>query len=88
MNTNNTVKTLNNLKKQKKLTLKQLAEKSGLSLGTVNKIMSGALLDIKADKLQKLCTALGVSPKDVLAGIEPETARPEAADDFFPTGST
>jgi len=83
MNTNNTVKTLNELKKQKKMTLKQLSEKSGLSLGTINKIMSGALLDIKADKLQKLCAALGVSPKEVLSGDTAETAQGKAYDNFL-----
>lgn len=83
MNTQNTVKLLNTLKKQRKMTLKQLSEKSGLSQGTVNKIMSGALLDIKSDKLQKLCTALDVSPKDVLSGGEPETTRNASAENFL-----
>lgn len=83
MNTNITVKTLNELKKQKKMTLKQLSEKSGLSLGTVNKIMSGALLDIKADKLQKLCAALDVLPNDVLASAESENARTKPENDFL-----
>ena len=66
MNIEGIVERLNAAKKQKGLTLKQLAEKSGLSLGTVNKIMSGALLDIKADKLNKLALALEVSTEYLL----------------------
>ena len=72
MNIEKTVLKLNQLKKERKLTLKQLAEKSGLSLGTVNKIMSGALLGIKADKLQKLANALDVS-SNVFLEETPET---------------
>lgn len=65
------VERLNAAKKKQSLTLKQLAEKSGISLGTVNKIMSGALLDIKTDKLNKLAAALGVST-NYLLGLENE----------------
>ncbi|MCM1290274.1 MAG: NAD(+) synthase [Corallococcus sp.] len=83
MNNEKLVKKLNALKKQQRLTLAQLANKSGLTLGTVNKIMSGALLDIKADKLQKLCTALGVLPKDVLGDAEPDNARTTAETNFL-----
>lgn len=61
MNTVEIVKRLNAAKKNQSMTLKQLSEKSGISLGTVNKIMSGALLDIKTDKLNKLARALNVS---------------------------
>lgn len=56
----NVVERLNIAKKQKGITLKQLAEASGLSLGTVNKIMSGELKKIKADKLSNLARALDV----------------------------
>lgn len=52
---------LNEAKKNKGWTLKQLAEQSGLSQGTVNKIMSGELQKIKNDKLAKLAEALEVS---------------------------
>lgn len=55
------VERLNIAKKQRGYTLKQLAEISGLSNGTVNKIMSGELQKIKSDKLEKLATALGVT---------------------------
>lgn len=57
---------LNEAKKAKKMTLKQLAEKSGLSQGTVNKIMSGELKSIKPDKLAKLARALDVAEEYLL----------------------
>lgn len=62
------VQRLNEEKKRKGLTLKQLAETSGLTLGTVIKIMSGDLQKIKPDKLQKLAKALDVSEKYLLEG--------------------
>ncbi len=61
MTTEQIVEKLNVLKKQKGWTLAQLAEKSGLTLGTINKIMSGGLQKIKEDKLEKLAKTLGVS---------------------------
>ena len=60
------VERLNIAKKQRGLTLQKLAEKSQLTVGTVNKIMSGALLDIKMDKLQKLAKALDVTTEYLL----------------------
>ena len=61
MTTQQIVEKLNQLKKQKGWTLSQLAEISGLTLGTINKIMSGSLQKIKQDKLEKLANAFGVS---------------------------
>ena len=55
------VQNLNAAKKRKGYTLKQLAEASGLTLGTVNKIMSGELKKINPEKLSKLAAALDVS---------------------------
>lgn len=55
------VNKLNLAKKQQNLTLKELADKSGISLGTINKIMSGALQKIKPEKLERLANALNVS---------------------------
>ena len=62
------VKRLNEEKKRKGYTLKQLAEKADLTLGTVNKIMSGELQKIKSDKLAKLAMALDVSTEYLLHG--------------------
>lgn len=61
------VKRLNAAKKQQKMTLKILSEKSGVTLGTVNKIMSGELKKIKPGNLSKLAAALNVS-EDYLLG--------------------
>ena len=55
------IERLNKAKKQRGYTLKDLAEKSGITLGTVNKIMSGELQRIKPDKLEKLAAALNVT---------------------------
>lgn len=82
MNVKNIVEKLNTAKKQKGITLKQLADKSGLSLGTVNKIMSGALLDIKTDKLNKLAGALDIST-EYLLGNAPETLEPQKNGNFY-----
>ena len=62
------VKRLNEAKKRKGYTLKQLSEQSGLTLGTVNKIMSGELQKIKPDKLAKLAAALDVTTDYLLNG--------------------
>ena len=70
------VKRLNEAKKRKGYTLKQLAEKSGLTLGTVNKIMSGELQKIKPDKLSKLAVALDVTTEYLLDG---DSAQPTAS---------
>ena len=61
------IKKLNSAKKAKGYTLKQLSAASGLTLGTVNKIMSGELQKIKPDKLSKLAEALDVTEEYLLA---------------------
>lgn len=61
MTTQQIVEKLNQLKKQKGWTLSQLSQISGITLGTINKIMSGSLQKIKPDKLEKLAKAFGVS---------------------------
>ena len=67
------VKRLNEAKKRKGYTLKQLSEASGVTLGTVNKIMSGELQKIKSDKLEKLANALNVSVDYLLNGDDAAT---------------
>ena len=62
------VKRLNEAKKRKGYTLKQLSERSGITLGTVNKIMSGELKSIKPDKLAKLAAALDVTVSYLQSG--------------------
>ena len=64
------VKRLNDAKKQKGYTLKELSQASGLTLGTINKIMCGQLQKIKPDKLDKLAKALDVSVEYLTAQTE------------------
>ena len=77
------VQNLNTAKKRKGYTLKQLAEASGLTLGTVNKIMSGELKKINPEKLAKLAAALDVSV-EYLNGYDSEqnnaTTQPSVSD--------
>ncbi len=51
------IKLLKAIKKQRKITNKELAEKSGVALGTVNKILSGNT-DLKVQTYNKLKSAL------------------------------
>lgn len=78
----NTVRRLNEAKKQRGYTLTQLAEQSGLTLGTVNKIMCGQLQKINPDKLSNLADALGVSVEYLLGREEPN-ANGEARSDNY-----
>ncbi len=63
---------LNQAKRRKGMTLSQLAQSSGLSAGTVNKIMSGELKSIKPEKLEKLARALDVSVEWLMQPVEIE----------------
>ncbi len=57
----NTLNAIKSVKSDKKLTNAQLSEISGVPLGTVNKILSGATKSIKTETLNKLYTALSIS---------------------------
>ncbi len=74
MDTNLIVRKLNTLKKQQSLTLKDLSVKSGISLGTLNKLMSGATLKIKKENICKLADAFGVTEEFLLQEEEIATA--------------
>ena len=50
---------INKLKKEKGLTNAQLAEKSGVTLSTIDKITSGVNKNPKLDTLQAICRVLG-----------------------------
>ena len=54
------------LKKEKGLTNESLSERSGISLGTLNKLLSGATDDAKLSTLLALRRALGVSMDEML----------------------
>ena len=62
------VQRLNDVKKRRGYTLRTLSEKSGITLGTINKIMSGELQRIKPDKLSKLAEALNVTTDYLVNG--------------------
>lgn len=62
----NSIENLKAIKKQKGITLKEISEKSGVSLGTVNKLFSGGIKSIKTETLQKIAAALGVGVSSVL----------------------
>ena len=79
---NKTVERLNDAKIQKGLTLKQLAELSGLTLGTVIKIMNGEVQKIKDDKLNKLASALDVTSDYLKNGVT-EIREENMANDYY-----
>ena len=55
-----TIEFLKNARKERGITLKELSQKSGVSLGTVNKLFSGGIASVKTSTAEKLATALGV----------------------------
>ena len=61
---------IKSLRKERGYTLKELAEKSGVPAGTVNKLFSGGIKSIKAETLIKLANALGADYSEILNGCE------------------
>lgn len=56
------------------LTLQELADKIGVSASTVHKWETGYIENVRADKIQKLAKALGVTGADIMGWvIEPDT---------------
>ena len=76
---------LDHIKKRKKamgLTNDMLAERSGISQGTLNKLLSGTTADPKLSTLMPLCEALGCTIDEILgaekqshASLPPELAK-------------
>ena len=54
------------IKKEKNLTNEALAERSGISLGTINKLFAGASADPKFSTLCALSDTLGVSIDEMM----------------------
>ncbi len=78
---------LKQIKAERGLTNEALAEKSGVSLGTVNKLFAGSIGSIKLGTLLSLAGALDVTLEEVVSG-EPPCAtrpadRPKSEDDSF-----
>ena len=63
---NETIQLLKQARKKQGITLKQLSEKSGVSLGTVNKLFSGGIASVKVSTAKKLADAMGIS----IGGVE------------------
>ena len=74
----NWLDSIKKIKKEKNLTNEALSELSGISLGTLNKLLSGATEDPKLSTLMSLKDAFGVSFDKLLgsdgSGIDAETA--------------
>ena len=62
----NWLENIKRIKKQKNLTNESLSELSGISLGTLNKLLSGATEDPKLSTLLALKKALGVTMDELL----------------------
>ena len=52
------IELINNIRKAKKMTILELAEKSGVPVGTLNKIISGSTQDPKFETLKALANIL------------------------------
>ncbi len=63
----NTIEILMKARKEREMTLKELSEKSGVSLGTVNKLFSGGIASVKVSTANKLAVALGLNPEDLIS---------------------
>ena len=69
---------LKRIKAEKGFTNESLAEKSGVSLGTVNKLFSGGIGSIKLDTLFSLAVALGTDLGEVISDAPKEVLREES----------
>ena len=74
----NWLENVKNIKKKKGLTNESLSAQSEISLGTLNKLLSGATADPKLSTLIALASGLGCSVDEMLTGVAPqETLSPE-----------
>ena len=48
------------------MTTEELSEKSGVPLGTLNKILAGQTIDPKFETLKAICKALDLTAKDIV----------------------
>lgn len=74
--------TLNHMKKNSGLTLKQIADKSGVPIGTVNKLFAGQTADPKLDTMRAIVHCLGYSLDDLMPVGEPkQKSAPSVSDE-------
>lgn len=74
------IELLKSLKKMQKLTNEELAQKSGVPLGTLNKILSGATKSPQHNTVKAIAEALKVNSYD-MEGVETEILREAVAYD-------
>lgn len=77
---------INAIKKEKGLTNAQIAQMSGVTLSTLDKITSGANTNPKLDTLQAICTVLGCTLNDFVDA--PSVAEPAPSNKKAPLCSS
>ena len=72
-----TIAELKKIAKQKKMTYREISEKSGIPLGTLNNIFSSQTRNPRLDTIQKIERALGIgwTEEEYAAGIVPTVVR-------------
>ena len=63
---NDDIKRFRMMKKQSGMTTKELSARSGIPVGTLNKILASSTKSIKTETLTKLCEAMGMRLSDVV----------------------
>lgn len=71
---------INTIKKEKGLTNAQIAQMSGITLSTLDKITSGVNTNPKLDTLQAICTVLGCTLNDFVDVPSVKKESPSAAE--------
>ncbi|MGN1095849.1 MAG: helix-turn-helix domain-containing protein [Eubacteriales bacterium] len=71
------------IKKEKNLTNEALAEISGISVGTLNKLLAGASADPKFSTVLSLSSALGVSLDEITGKARPSFSESPEKREFF-----
>lgn len=83
---NDDVKRFRMLKQQSGMTTKELSQRSGIPVGTLNKILASSTKSIKTETLAKLCDAMGMRLSDVVAEKQ-ERKREEKSLGFVRVGA-
>lgn len=63
------------------MTMKELADKVGVSEGTISRWESGDIANMKRDKIVALANALGISPLLIMGIDEPKRKHRDSRDD-------
>jgi len=62
-------------REEKRLTMKELSDKIGVSEGTISRWESGNISNMRRDKIQALSNVLGIPPQVIMGWEEPKTNR-------------